>query len=509
LRHAQDELAATLRNAQDELTTMLRHAQDAVQGVNARQDDVVQNMAVLRVAVDGVVRRQDDVVRAAETLDGTMAGLVKRQDDLVQVTQATFTAHNARANDIVKLQEELAPQVRGLMQHVHETDAERHQMQDAAQQQMHDVARTCDTVEHHVTDVLARQNDVVQQLALVTEKVGEVAQQCAALQHETQGVTRRQDALVSSTEQMTLQLTGALQSSGAVGERIATAEKGFEALRDECERMREQTGAVRSAVQLVLDALHGPADARTLPRTAVKECALRMSDAVYLAFEDAYRGDETTITQRLERYLAIVKHCVTSPRDRILDLGCGRGEFVGLLEQHGMLAHGVDSNRHAVARARKHGLAVKHGDLFAELAHARDNSYAALAAFHVIEHLPFAQTAHLLRLAFKKLKPGGVLLLETPNILSLRVAASEFHKDPTHVCPVHPATLEYWLGQTGFTAVAVAYLNPFSSAESSGLLHAQLAPGTHDILRTLDACIFGCRDCSVAAYKPQPKEIKP
>jgi len=396
-----------------------------------------------------------------------------------------------------------------LVQHVHAADAERHQVQDATQQRMNDLVRTCETVEHHVTDAIARQNDIVRQLALVTEKAGELAQRCAALHHDTQGVTRRQDALVNSTEQMTLQLSGALQSSGAVGERIATAEKGFEALRGECERLREQTGAVRSAVQLVLDSLRGPADTRALPRTAVKECALRMSDAVYLAFEDAYRGDEATIARRLERYLALVKHCVTSPRDRILDLGCGRGEFVALLEQHGMLAHGVDSNRHAVARARKHGLAVKHGDLFEELARARDNSYAAIAAFHVIEHLPFAQTAHLLRLALKKLKPGGVLLLETPNILSLRVAASEFHKDPTHVCPVHPATLEYWLGQTGFTAVAVAFLNPFSGAESSDLLHVQLAPGTHDVLRTLDACIFGCRDCSVAAYKPQPKETKP
>src|SRR5438270_343885 len=127
----------------------------------------------------------------------------------------------------------------------------------------------------------------------------------------------------------------------------------------------------------------------------------------------------------------------------ILDLGCGRGELLELCRSENLTASGVDSNRAAVEGCAALGLKVIAGEAFEVLRTVPDGSLGALTAIHVIEHLPFPLVIKLLDEALRVLRPGGMVIFETPNPKNVLVGASHFYIDPTHRNPVHPQTIHY------------------------------------------------------------------
>jgi len=200
-------------------------------------------------------------------------------------------------------------------------------------------------------------------------------------------------------------------------------------------------------------------------------------DDFYWRFEDAFRGSRETIDARLAVYQPLLDalHAL-DPAAPALDLGCGRGEWLGRLVRSGLPASGVDLDAGQVAASHEAGLAVRQQCAFEALAQTPPGSLALVSAFHVVEHLPFGDLRRLLVLAREALRPGGVLLLETPNPENLCVGATHFHLDPTHCTPLPPALLAFAVEAAGFGATRTLRLNQPPHLEGDA------APGLLDVL---------------------------
>lgn len=185
-----------------------------------------------------------------------------------------------------------------------------------------------------------------------------------------------------------------------------------------------------------------------------------MSQYFYRAFEDKYRGSRDLIKSRLEFYLPFVKplrdYFADAPR--VLDLGCGRGEWIELLGEHGFEAVGVDLDEGMLAACKEKGLNVLQEDAITALQRLRDNTQTIISAFHLVEHLDFVVLEMLVREALRVLRPGGVLILETPNPENLIVGATSFYRDPTHHRPLPPELLAFVPEFLGFERTKVLRL---------------------------------------------------
>ncbi|MEM1178892.1 MAG: class I SAM-dependent methyltransferase [Acidobacteriota bacterium] len=227
----------------------------------------------------------------------------------------------------------------------------------------------------------------------------------------------------------------------------------------------------------------------------------------YLELEKRFRGSEAEIARRVSTYRPYLED-----KDLVLDLGCGRGEALAVLESWGVTASGVDASSEMVARCRERGLDARRADLFAALAEVPASSLGGVVSFHVIEHLPDVAVGRLIRLAWRALRPGGVLILETPSPMALAMSARDFWLDPTHTRPVHPGHLEVTFREAGFEPVHRLDLHPF--AEESHLPEIdlqqlpaeqhQLADQVNRLRDLLDDLLFGHRDFGMVGHKPGP-----
>jgi O-antigen chain-terminating methyltransferase len=188
-------------------------------------------------------------------------------------------------------------------------------------------------------------------------------------------------------------------------------------------------------------------------------------DPFYLSFEDRYRGTRDDIKSRQGVYLEQVAACVAATgQGAVIDIGCGRGEWLELLADSGIAARGFDLNRIAVEECRARGLDVAFADAIEALAQLPEESCSVITAFHIIEHLPFEVLVRLIDHSLRALRPGGILISETPNPANLVVAAEKFYFDPTHRNPLPAELTSYLLESRGFSEVRIMPLHPVSSA---------------------------------------------
>lgn len=221
-------------------------------------------------------------------------------------------------------------------------------------------------------------------------------------------------------------------------------------------------------------------------------------DAFYHRFENQWRGAPEEISQRLKVYLPDVEAAWARAENKpIFDIGCGRGEWLGLLREHGMEGIGFDTNAVQIQEGQTAGLDLRLGDALEALAQAEDNSLSVISAHHLIEHLPFDSVAWLTREAGRVLAPGGLLLFETPNTRNVLVGATTFYTDPTHLKPMPEQVMGVLLETAGFEPVDIRHINP----------HERLGefldrPGFDNELAQL---MFGPQDLAILGIKSKDK----
>jgi len=185
-------------------------------------------------------------------------------------------------------------------------------------------------------------------------------------------------------------------------------------------------------------------------------------DNLYIAFENQFRGTAAEIKQQQAKYLpflSAIAQNISEPL-KVLDIGCGRGEWLRLLSEHHYESQGIDISQTMVDFCRLEGLKAEQGDAISYLSHQDDSSIHVITAFHVIEHLSFEHMVSLFDQCLRVLKPGGKIIFETPNPENLTVGAYSFYLDPTHKNPLPPITVEFVARQRGFSQVDIYRYNP-------------------------------------------------
>ncbi len=180
----------------------------------------------------------------------------------------------------------------------------------------------------------------------------------------------------------------------------------------------------------------------------------------YLAFEDRFRGSREEIRARLESYVPFFEGA-----SDVLDVGCGRGEFLELLAAAGIRGRGIDLNHEMAESCRARGLDVTEADAVGYLSSLPDGSLGGIFAAQVVEHLQPSYLLAFLELAFHKLRPGGRLVLETLNPACWVAFFESYIRDITHVWPLHPETLQFLVVASGFTRADIEYRSPVADAD--------------------------------------------
>lgn len=297
-------------------------------------------------------------------------------------------------------------------------------------------------------------------------------------------------------------LTEIMRSTDALFARVDQKLDGYR------RESRDLLGSLGAALAVAESAVHGEGAEGASP--ALDDVSRAREEHAYLELERRYRGTEEEIGERLARYLPWLERLAGGGRGEALDLGCGRGEALALLAARGIPARGVDGSARMVAHCRERGLSAEVGDLFEILAGEPAASLGAVLSFHVVEHLPPESLDRLVRLAYRALRPGGVLVLETPNPLSLVVAARNFWLDPTHRRPVHPQSLKLAFELAGFDPVEHLELRPFPEGERlpeidlAEVPEAQrdLADRVNRLRDRIDELLFGFQDFALVGMKP-------
>jgi O-antigen chain-terminating methyltransferase len=206
----------------------------------------------------------------------------------------------------------------------------------------------------------------------------------------------------------------------------------------------------------------------------------------YVGFEDQFRGSRAVIRARLESY---VPYFSGLPAGGVLDVGCGRGEFLDLLKSHGIPSRGIDLNHEMAEECRARGFDVREADAVTYLSGLPDASLGGIFAAQVVEHMEPAYLLRFLELAFEKLQPGGRMVLETLNPACWTAFFESYVRDITHRCPLHPDTLKYLVLASGFSRAEIEFRSPVPLEDRLQPLMpgADAGPDSRDLVETFNA----------------------
>ena len=233
----------------------------------------------------------------------------------------------------------------------------------------------------------------------------------------------------------------------------------------------------------------------TNPVVTDRAAAASSSDLLYRRLEDGLRGTDAEVREAMAPYLERAR--AAQP---VLDVGCGRGEFLVMCRDRGIAARGFDTNERSVADLRERGFDVTLAGVPECFAGIEDGAVGSILAAHVVEHLPVEALFALYTQAARVLRPGGLLMIETPNAESLLVAGIEFWRDPTHLAPRHPAALVLLGREHGFDVAEVRGVHPWP--EGPAIPHeADDPPAVGRVIDAINARLFGPQDLRLILTK--------
>lgn len=277
--------------------------------------------------------------------------------------------------------------------------------------------------------------------------------------------------------------------------------RDLEDLRREITRLNElvpvasrRNDALIAALDRKIESLTSRLRDVTLPSLQSGGASFR-DDFVYRRMEDALRGSPEEIRAALQPYVELV-----GDRAPVIDLGCGRGEFLNALRDAGVEARGFDSNERSVTELKAQGLDVEVGLIPQCLEPLAPSSVGAIFASHVVEHLPFDVLTAMFASASRALRSGGLLMLETPNAETLAMSARDFWRDPTHLGPRPAAALVTIAREFGFEVERLEYVHPYP--ESNRLRLDEKQPDDlQRMVRQLNELLFGAQDLRLVLRK--------
>jgi len=218
-------------------------------------------------------------------------------------------------------------------------------------------------------------------------------------------------------------------------------------------------------------------------------------DAFYKRFEDRFRGTRDDIMNRVRVYLPTIREVgAGSAEAPVLDVGCGRGEWLELLRAEGATAMGVDVSATMVKECTDSGLQAVCDDAIEYLVGVPEGTFGAVTGFHFIEHLPFRRFIELLDASLRALREGGVAIFETPNPENLVVGSCNFWYDPTHRAPMPPEMVRWVAESRGFARAEILRLHPVPESE-------HLREGADAVKSLLNLKLYGPQDYALLAYR--------
>jgi SAM-dependent methyltransferase len=290
----------------------------------------------------------------------------------------------------------------------------------------------------------------------------------------------------------------------AMEKQLAALEIKGEQMARSMEAIPQELKAQKNVFEDVLTRIkevQAPSMEGSLPIDQLKD---RVREPEYMRFEDRHRGSEENIKWKQKNYLPYFKD-----RGPVLDIGCGRGEFLGLLKEAGVQASGVDTNQEFILHCRAKGLEACSGDGLVYLKSLPDQGLGGIFLSQVIEHLDPELLREVVRVGFAKLRTGGILLAETINPQCLSTFSGAFYLDLSHKNPIHPEAARYLWESYGFRQVELLYASPFPEEmklkemirREDDSYEDELARILNENVRSLNALLYGFQDYAVLGYK--------
>jgi 2-polyprenyl-3-methyl-5-hydroxy-6-metoxy-1,4-benzoquinol methylase len=284
---------------------------------------------------------------------------------------------------------------------------------------------------------------------------------------------------------------------------------GLEDLRNRLEHALAENAALRQRLEQALARVAptpppaaagvpaAPAD--VAPALSAEQAHTQLlNDYLYFPYLNEDRSIEDVIRERVRHYLPFFSATTPpQPPGYLVDIGCGRGEFMDICRDANLPCKGIDINEDMVRHCGDKGHDVTQAGAVAYLQAQADASLRGIISCHVIEHMPAVEMLAFLRLCVRKLAPGGRLVLETPNPKSI-FGLSMFYRDFTHEKPIHPQTMKFLLQELGMQRVDVEELHKAPE-------HLETAIAGNAVIsanfRKLDAMVFGYLDYAVMAIR--------
>lgn len=218
-------------------------------------------------------------------------------------------------------------------------------------------------------------------------------------------------------------------------------------------------------------------------------------DPIYVFLENHLRGEREDVKNRLKFYLPFIKGVKAGSKESpILDIGCGRGEWLELLKENNLNARGLDLNQIMVKMCKERGFEVIESEALSFLKNLSDCSLGAVTGFHIIEHYGFEFLIKLLVEILRVLKPGGLVIFETPNPNNVLVGSCNFYLDPTHFKPLPSHLIKLVLESRGFNDVNIIYLHPYED-------DFKIKDNGSEISKQFNDYFYGPQDYAVVGYK--------
>ncbi len=309
---------------------------------------------------------------------------------------------------------------------------------------------------------------VLSQNQQIADFINTVSARLAEINH---GVSRVEEALSK-------QLTELRNETQAIEPRIENRIENR--ILEETELVQNEIEKIRLQTELLQHRIHG---------AAVKGLDTVRLDGLYAALEDRFRGSREEIKDRFKVYLPYVEPV----RDYgVIDLGCGRGEWLEVLKESGIYARGVEKNIVAIEQCHARELEVVETDVLAHLQSLPDASAGAITGFHIIEHVSIETLVTLLDEVLRVLRPSGVAIFETPNPENVIVGSNFFYLDPTHKHPLPSELMQFLFDNRGFDPVEVLNLHPWDTGRVAG---------EGELAERFNGLFYGPMDYAVLGWK--------